>query len=343
MSFATKAAILGAFVASTLAHGTVQSFFTDGAFNQGFLLDYYYMGQNGQTPPTHYGWYAENLDNGFVEPSNYGSPDIICHKNAKPSPFTAKVAAGGKVDFQWTAWPESHMGPVITYMANCNGDCAAVDKTALKFFKIDEAGYDASSKSWAAVDMIVNNNTWTVTVPSNVAAGNYVFRHEIIALHGAGSENGAQNYPQCVNIEVTGSGTENPEGVLGTELYTSKDAGILFNPYTTIESYEIPGPALVGGGSPSNPTPSKPASSSTPTPTASAAASTSAATTQPTATASPTSAPAPAPSQGDNNNVDNGNDSPDALPKTFTLDTFIAWLQKQADNGGAKRRHARDF
>lgn len=334
MSFATKAFILSAFAASTLAHGTVQSFLTDGAFNQGFLLDYYYMGQNGQTPPTHYGWYAENLDNGFVEPSSYGSPDIICHKNAKPASATAKVAAGGKVDFQWTAWPESHMGPVITYMANCNGDCADVDATALKFFKIDEAGYDASTKSWAAVDMIADNNTWTVTVPSNVAAGNYVFRHEIIALHAAGSENGAQNYPQCVNIEVTGSGTENPEGVLGTELYTSKDTGILFNPYTTIESYEIPGPALVGGGSPSNPAPSKPVSSSTPTPTASAAATTSAAATKPSATASPTSAPAPTPSQGDKSGD---------LPETFTLDTFIAWLQKQAGKAGAKRRHARDF
>lgn len=337
MSFATKAAILSAFAASTLAHGTVQSFLTDGTFNQGFKLEYFYTLQNGQAPPTHYGWYAENLDNGFVEPASYGSKDIICHKNAKPASATAKVAAGGKVDFQWTEWPESHIGPVITYMANCNGDCADVDPSALKFFKIDEAGYDVSTKSWAAVDMIANNNTWSTTVPSNIAAGNYVFRHEIIALHAANNENGAQNYPQCVNIEVTGSGTENPEGVLATELYSPKDAGILFNPYTNIQSYEIPGPALVGGGSPSNPPPSKPVSSSTPTPTASAVATSSAAPAKPSATASPSSAPAPAPTQGNNN----GGDS--ALPQTFTLDTFIAWLQKTAGKASSKRRHARDF
>ena len=83
-------------------------------------------------------------------------------------------------------------------------------------------------------------------VPSTLAPGNYVFRHEIIAMHGAGSQNGAQNYPQCFNIEITGSGTDNPEGVLATEFYTATDPGILFNPYTTLTSYDIPGPPLYG-------------------------------------------------------------------------------------------------
>lgn len=34
------------------------------------------------------------------------------------------------------------------------------------------------------------------TVPQHLAPGNYVLRHEIIALHAAGQANGAQNYPQ---------------------------------------------------------------------------------------------------------------------------------------------------
>jgi hypothetical protein len=334
MSFFTKAAVIGTFAATTLAHGIVQSFLTDGTFNQGFLLEYYYMEQNGQTPPTHYGWYSENLDNGFIDPASYSSEDIICHKNSRPAPATAKVAAGGTVDFQWTAWPESHVGPVITYMANCNGDCAQADKATLKFFKIDEAGYDTTTKSWAAIDMIAKNNTWTVTVPSNIAPGNYVFRHEIIALHNAPNANGAQNYPQCVNIEVTGTGTENPEGVLGTELYTAKDAGILFNLYTTITNYEIPGPAVFSSGSSGN-TPSRPVSSTTPTPTR--AASTNVAT--PTATAAPTSAPSQPPTEGGNDDGENTG----ALPQTFTLDTFITWLQKTGKSSGVARRHARAF
>ncbi|KAF2466862.1 uncharacterized protein BDR25DRAFT_395439 [Lindgomyces ingoldianus] len=338
MSFASKFALLGALATTVVAHGTVTGFVTDGTYNGGFKLDYYYMKQNGQTPPATAGWYAENLDNGFVEPNSYGSPDIICHKNAKPANTSATVAAGGKVEFQWSDWPESHIGPVITYVANCGGDCGSVDKTTLKWVKIDESGYDAANKQWAALAMISNNNTWSTTVPSSLAAGKYVFRHEIIALHGAGSENGAQNYPQCMNIEITGSGTESPEGVVATELYSSTDPGILFNPYTTITSYTIPGPALFGSGSTGN----TPAPSSSVTPASSAAPTvTQAPVSSVTATASPTSkkanvatstaSSAAIPTQTSSSG--NAGALP-TLPESFTLETFISWLSEVGKASG---------
>ncbi|VUC26942.1 unnamed protein product [Clonostachys rosea] len=243
----TSVSLLGAFAASALAHGTVPNFRVDGVAHGGFLLDYYYAKVNGQAVPKVAGWYAENLDNGFVAPDAYQTSDINCHKNAAPGEASVQVAAGGTVDFLWSAWPDSHKGPVFTYVAKCDADCTSADKDTLKWVKIDEAGIDLTTQVWAAQDLIANNNTWTTTVPSTLAPGNYVFRHEIIAMHGAGSENGAQNYPQCFNIEITGSGTDNPEGVLGTELYTADHPGILFNPYTTLTSYEMPGPALYGG------------------------------------------------------------------------------------------------
>lgn len=51
-------------------------------------------------------------------------------------------------------------------------------------------------------------------------------------------------YPQCINLKVTGGGSDNPEGTLGTELYTSTDPGILYNIYNdeTSPVYQIPGP-----------------------------------------------------------------------------------------------------
>ncbi|KAI0515162.1 family 61 glycoside hydrolase [Xylaria bambusicola] len=250
-----KSLILAAACATVVrAHGLVSGFVTDGKWNQGFLLDYYYQSKNGGNPPDIASWYAENLDNGFVEPNNYGTSDINCHKNAKPGALTASVKAGGTVGFQWTTWPHD-IGPVLTYVAACNGDCSKADKTALKWVKIDEAGWDSTS-GWASAKLIANNNTWTTTVPSTLAAGNYVFRHEIIALHGGSSKNGAQNYPQCINIAIAGSGTDKPTGTLGVNLYKSDDPGILFNPYTTFSSYKIPGPALYRSGSGSNPGPS---------------------------------------------------------------------------------------
>jgi hypothetical protein len=83
------------------------------------------------------------------------------------------------------------------------------------------------------------------TIPSALKAGNYVLRHEMIALHGA--QNGdAQFYPQCVNIKVTGSGTAVPKnGVPGTKIYGQKDAGLNFNLYQKqITTYPIPGPPV---------------------------------------------------------------------------------------------------
>ena len=110
----------------------------------------------------------------------------------------------------------------MNYMAACGGDCESVDKSTLKWFKIAEAGYlspDGNGGTWATNKLLDNNYTWPVKVPSTIAAGNYVLRHEILALHAAGQADGAQNYPQCINLQVTGGGTAKPDGVVGTELY----------------------------------------------------------------------------------------------------------------------------
>ena len=136
-------------------------------------------------------------------------------------------------------------------MARCDGDdCSKASPGDLSFFKIDEAGLnDAASQNWASDDLIADGNSWTVTVPESLAPGQYVLRHEIIALHSAQDTNGAQNYPQCINLEVTGSGTAEPEGEPATEFYTASDPGISLSIYNNLESYEIPGPAVWDGAS----------------------------------------------------------------------------------------------
>lgn len=211
----------GALAAKAAAHGLVSGFVTDGTYNQGFILDYYYEKINSGSFPDVAGWYEEATDNGFVSPDAYGEADIICHKNAENGQSTATVSAGGTIDFQWTTWPDSHFGPILTYVASCGSDCTTVDKTTLEWVKIDEAAIDLDTQTWPTADLIANNNTWSITVPSTLASGDYVFRHEIIAMHGAGSENGAQNYPFCMNIAITGGGSDSPSGTLGTALYTS--------------------------------------------------------------------------------------------------------------------------
>ncbi|KAK9778415.1 hypothetical protein SCAR479_04817 [Seiridium cardinale] len=133
--------------------------------------------------------------------------------------------------------------PIIDYLAPCNGPCETVDKTSLKFFKIDGAGKaDPSATS--------SPGYWANDIPASVTPGNYVLRHEIIALHSANQPNGARAYPQCFNLEITGSGADTPSGIPGTQLYNSVDPGILYNLYTTPQpSYTVPGPPLVAGAS----------------------------------------------------------------------------------------------
>jgi cellulase len=139
----------------------------------------------------------------------------------------------------------------MDYLANCNGPCETVDKTTLKWFKIDALGMinptSMTDGYWATDVLIANNNSWTAQIPSGLATGNYVLRHEIIALHAAGSRNGAQNYMQCVNLAIKGTGTANPAGVLATTFYNASDPGVLFDLYSGKTSYTIPGPAVYSG------------------------------------------------------------------------------------------------
>ncbi|CAI7590269.1 unnamed protein product [Penicillium discolor] len=275
MSISKITGLLLSSAAMVAGHGYVSGAVVDGTYHGGFIVNTYnYM----EEVPANIGWAEKATDLGFIDGSGYASSDIICHKEATPGAISAEVKAGGKVELQWTEWPESHHGPVITYMANCNGDCSKVDKTTLKFFKIAEAGLIDDSNvpgKWATDELIANNNSATVTIPSAIAAGNYVLRHEIIGLHSAGEENGAQNYPQCLNLKVTGGGSDAPDGVLGTALYKATDPGIKISIYTALDSYKIPGPALYTGA----------ASGSS-----SGSATTAAATTAPATTAAPTAA-----------------------------------------------------
>ncbi|KAF4456770.1 putative endoglucanase IV [Fusarium austroafricanum] len=235
------------FVASASAHGHVDWLITDGVAYRGYSAPE--MSWNPNANPV-VGWINAAVDNGYVEPNSFQDVEIICHRAARPARGHVTIAAGDKITLQWNDWPSSHKGPVIDYLAKCPGNCEDVDKTYLEFFKIDQMGLIDMSKDfgkWAADVLVSNNNQWTVQIPADLAPGNYVLRHEIIALHGSGQPNGSQNYPQCFNLRVTGDGDLAPEGVKGTQLYKANDPGILFNLYTTPLSYKIPGPTLVAG------------------------------------------------------------------------------------------------
>ena len=72
-------------------------------------------------------------------------------------------------------------------------NAASAGATGLRWFKIYHDGVDSSGQ-WG-VDRMINSGGWSYfNMPSCVAPGNYLMRVELIALHSAGSQGGAQFY-----------------------------------------------------------------------------------------------------------------------------------------------------
>lgn len=264
--------VAAAIASSAAAHSHIDYVLVNGVSYAGYLPKL-----GSQNPPNVVGWSTTVTDDGFVPPSNYTTPDIICHRDGAPPRAHVPVRPGDRIHLQWNGWPESHNGPVQTYLASCSsnhasntsnqdGGCAGVDKTRLEFFKIDDSAPVFFNESggppglWATETLIANNNSWLVEVPPTLAPGPYVLRHEIIALHYANRTNGAQNYPQCFNLWVTEAapGASNStatssvaeDGIPATEMYHADDPGILIDIYKNLTTYNIPGPTLAANAVP---------------------------------------------------------------------------------------------
>jgi cellulase len=126
------------------------------------------------------------------------------------------------------------------------GDCTSLSPTSLRWTKISHAGL--TTNTWATDTLIKNGFTASTTIPAKLAPGNYVIRHEIIALHGAQYVNGAQLYMQCINLRVGGSGYVKPtSGWPGWSLYRKDEPGVVFNLYNGYTSYPVPGMAVWTG------------------------------------------------------------------------------------------------
>ncbi|KAF9885988.1 hypothetical protein FE257_012166 [Aspergillus nanangensis] len=230
--------------ARAASHGHITNIVINGISYRGWNID---SDPYTTDPPLVAAWRTPNTSNGFISPDAFNTSDVICHLDAQNGQGHIQVAAGDQISLQWTTWPDSHHGPVLDYLADCGGSCETVDKTTLKFFKIDEVGLvdDTTVPGiWGDDQLIADNNSWMVKIPPTIAPGNYVLRHELFALHSAGSENGAQAYMQCFNLQITGSGSVKPSGVLAVNLYSPTDPGILVNIYQSLQ-YVIPGPTLI--------------------------------------------------------------------------------------------------
>ncbi|KAL0956542.1 hypothetical protein HGRIS_002683 [Hohenbuehelia grisea] len=181
-------------------------------------------------------------------------PEIVCNTNGASlgaGQLSATVAAGTKVVATWNQWPHT-IGPVMVYMAKCPGSCTSANPASLSWFKIDQAGLISGTLStglWGQGQLVNNANTWTSTIPASLAPGEYIIRHELLAVH---TSNIPQFYPECAQLIITGSGTAQPSGsylVKFPGAYQFSDPGVTINVYANPDqtNYTIPGPAVWHG------------------------------------------------------------------------------------------------
>ncbi|KAL2166402.1 hypothetical protein VTG60DRAFT_2807 [Thermothelomyces hinnuleus] len=183
-----------------------------------------------------------------------GTPQRISRKTTSNGPvqdvtsidlqcggISSEGVAGSTVTLRWTMWPDSHIGPILTYMARCPDD--GCDKwlpgEEPVFFKIHHDGRHTTDKTYPDDTsgpsknhkqtplMTPYNAGYHYTIPACLAPGYYyLLCHEIIALHSAWAEGEAHE----LLVSFPGA-------------YKADDPGIfvdIWNP----GNYTIPGPAI---------------------------------------------------------------------------------------------------
>ncbi|KAJ7262805.1 glycoside hydrolase family 61 protein [Mycena rebaudengoi] len=193
---------------------------------------------------------------------------LSCGPDAQPAATAVQAQPGDMLSFfrrdvrlnvRILRWPHN-VGPMMTCLAKCKDeDCTTFDSAKAEWFKIKQDGrVGGNDGDWVQSIIYPHRQTLVnadnvpanVTLPSQLAHGPYLIRHEIIALHNANPRNGrgAEFYPSCSQILVGGNETGGPtedELVNFPGGYNDDDPGIKVDVYTTPNpKYIFPGPPI---------------------------------------------------------------------------------------------------
>ncbi|EPS43036.1 hypothetical protein H072_2971 [Dactylellina haptotyla CBS 200.50] len=207
--------------------------------------------------------------------ADLGKINIICNNaGILGTGLTASIAAGSKITAYWSQWTHAE-GCVMVYMAKCpSSGCNNWDGTGTAWFKINQVGLISGTMgagTWGA-GQVMSTLKWEVTIPAALPSGEYLIRHELLALHQA---NNPQFYPECGQLTITGGGSGTPGPLVDLQkTYSGSDPAVNVDIYITSKdqtSYTCPGPAVWsgagGGGGTSSTTTTRTTTASTTTKT----------------------------------------------------------------------------
>ncbi|KAM7185857.1 Glycoside hydrolase [Naviculisporaceae sp. PSN 640] len=249
MLFTSALSAIALLAAEAAAHGAVTSYVIAGKK---------YEGYQGFSPGN-----SKNVIqrqwNDYNPITNPADAKMRCNGGTSAT-LSATAAPGDKVSAIWQQWTHSQ-GPILVWMYKCPGAFSSCDGSGSGWFKIDEAGFKGDGKTvfldterpsgWDIAKLVGGNKEWTSTIPLGLAPGNYLLRHELIALHQA---NAPQFYPECAQVQITGSGTLEPDSSYKAAIpgyCKASDPNIRFNinDHSAPQTYKVPGPPVWKGAS----------------------------------------------------------------------------------------------
>ncbi|RKU49185.1 hypothetical protein DL546_008836 [Coniochaeta pulveracea] len=237
----------GLFAVGVAAHGAVTSYKIAGKDYPG------YQGFSPANSPSVIQWQWPDYN-----PTLSCSAAKLRCNGGTSAKLNASANPGDSVTAIWQQWTHSQ-GPIIVWMYKCPGAFSSCDGSGSGWFKIDEAGFhgdgvkvflDTETPSgWDIAKLVGGNKGWTSTIPQGLAPGNYLIRHELIALHQA---NNPQFYAECAQIQVGGSGTASPDASYKAAIpgyCNDSDANIKvpINNHAIAQTYTVPGPPVFKG------------------------------------------------------------------------------------------------
>ncbi|QRW06678.1 glycoside hydrolase family 61 protein [Ceratobasidium sp. AG-Ba] len=172
---------------------------------------------------------------------NLQSKDMICGFGATPGTVVASAKPGDSIEYTWANavtggnWIHD-TGPMMTYMAQVPAGQTAdkFDGAGAKWFKTDQVG--KKNNKWVQ-GSLMTGATFKTKMPETLADGDYLVRHEIIALHNAGNKGGAEFYPTCLQVRIKNSNAgeaavEASPTVSFPGAYSATDPGILVDVFS---------------------------------------------------------------------------------------------------------------
>ena len=135
---------------------------------------------------------SNNIPQATFPISSVTSDDMACGVNGQTGVVrVCPVNAGSTLTLEFRVWPDaekpgaidpSHKGPCAVYMKQVESAIANNNAVGDGWFKIFSEDYNSDTEKWCTENLITNNGHLSVQIPTDLEAGYYLVRSELLAL-----------------------------------------------------------------------------------------------------------------------------------------------------------------